>query len=306
MRIISKFQDYYDRALAYGFENDRVLVRHNQAWDARGQGEPENVPANEVLQKLQAISKSVAPFDAFGAHNRYEKRPKNEHLQITPLVFCVGGRVTKALWVLDIQSVRLNNGHNRSSSYSRTDSPSIPPLNPANEYSGSGTYQPHPSEKVHQDGPIFDAKEFEQTVDRWKKYYEQNQNSYNLEKLEKLEKWLNEPAPDLYVAALASELSIAIAHPEGMALNPSLKDWKFFKYWDAPTCMQEISMFVGNMSAPEKAPVAMDDKYRVHSHGFNEQSFRKQPTKHGLPKRAKRPHPDTPIEIPDSDSSPAP
>lgn len=105
MRIISKFQDYYDSALAYGFENDRVLVRHNQSWDVRGEGTPKAETPSELLKKLQALTKQVATFSAFGSSNPYEKRLRNSHMQITPVCFCVGGRVTKALWVLDVRRV---------------------------------------------------------------------------------------------------------------------------------------------------------------------------------------------------------
>lgn len=300
MRIISKFQDYYDRALAYGFENDRVLVRHTQSWDRHGKGEPVQTAPASVLHTLQALAKEVPNFSAFGQAPAYQKRPKNKHLQVTPLVFCVGGRVVKALWVLDVESVRLNatfHGYSRETL--------LPELRPEVEHNASSVFQAHPSEKLLQNGPVFDAHEFEVLVQDWVAHYSKVDafNGNNAKQLESLQAWLAAPVPDLYVQALASEVSVAVAHANGMALNPSLKDWRFFKYWDASTCMQEISMFVGNLSAPEKNVVVTEDKYRVISHGFDEQSFRKQPTKHGLPKRPKRPHPDTPSVESDQPSS---
>lgn len=303
MRIISKFKDYYDSALAYGFENDRVLVRHNQSWDERGEGTPNAETPSELLKKLQEITKQVATFSAFGSSNQYEKRLRNSHMQITPVCFCVGGRVTKALWVLDVESIRLNThsqyrGHLRGTAYmSPYNNPYLPKLDPAAQHTAPGTFEVHPADSVRQDGPVFTGEEFENVTERWVEHYKKiygfpQGDAAN--KIERLQQWLATPAPDLYVDAIANQMSIAVAHPNGIAVNPCLKDWRFFKYWDAPTCMQELSMFVGNMSHPDSAPQIMDDKYRVQSHGFNEQSFRKQPTKHGLPKRAKRPHPDTP------------
>lgn len=303
MRIISKFKDYYDSALAYGLDNDRVLVRHNQSWDGQGEGTPKAEPPTPLLEKLWELSKSVPAFEAFGLSYSHEKRPRNNHIQITPLVFCVGGRVTKALWVLDVESIRLNTydrylRHTRDAPYrSRCQVPFLPEFNPANQHTKPGTFEIQPSDKLRQNGPIFNAEEFNTITAFWTAHYKNADKSFsagNAERIEHLQHWLATPAPDLYVDAIANQMSIAVAHPNGIAVNPCLKDWRFFKYWDAPTCMQELSMFVGNMSHPDSAPQIMDDKYRVQSHGFNEQSFRKQPTKHGLPKRAKRPHPDTP------------
>lgn len=299
MRIISKFQDYYDRALAYGFDNDRVLVRHTQSWDRHGKAEPVQMPPADMLSVLKKLTDEVPDFSAFGQSPAYEKRPKNKHLQVTPIAFCVGGRVVKALWVLDVESTRLNATYH---GYSRE--AFLPDLRPEVEYKGSSVFEAHPSEKVFNNGPVFDATEFETLVEAWTTHYKKSEASFGTraQNLESLQKWLAAPVPDLYVQALASEITVAVAHSEGIAVNPSLKDWRFFKYWDASTCMQEISMFVGNMSAPEKNVVVTEDKYRVLSHGFDEQSFRKQPTKHGLPKRPKRPHPDTPVNESDSPS----
>jgi hypothetical protein len=313
MRIISKFKDYYDSALAYGFENDRVLVRHNQTWNAKKEGNPVNEPASAFLEKLKNITKEVSSFEAFGTCNQYERRPKNAHLQITPLVFCVGGRIAKALWVLDLESVRLNNesqwlAHTRSPPYfSRSHAPFLPDLNPADQHNSPKTFEPHPTDKLRQDGPIFDANEFETRLAPWVDHYKNiygDAKGDSSNRIILLKKWLAEPAPDLYTEAIAEKVSLAVVHPQGISVNPSLKDWRFFKYWDASTCMQELSMFVGNMSHPDSVPDTTPDKYRVQSHGFDELSFRKQPTKHGLPKRAKRPHPDTPGIASDTDLSP--
>lgn len=292
MRIISKFQDYYDSALAYGFENDRVLVRHNKSWDTSRRSKDEVPPF--FLEKLQNIAKEAPMLNRFGSHNRYENRPKNRHLEVSPVVFWVAGQVVKALWVLDVESPRLNA---QASSFNMGQSNIfLPQLDPAKQYSSPTTFKENPVDKILHNGPIFDAKEFENVLSAWLK----KDNTPDVyvsgktdEVLNRLSKWLDTSTQNLYLEALESQVSIAVATPLGVAVNPSLRDWKFFKHWDAPTCMQELSMFVGNISLPDAAPLKVEDKHLIQSHGFDERSFRKQPTKKATPKVPKRPHPDT-------------
>lgn len=61
--------------------------------------------------------------------------------------------------------------------------------------------------------------------------------------------------------------------------TPSLGSLQFIKVMDPHTAFQELSMFVGGvMVKPDKTSV-MTDKEKVASHGMDETSFRKGPTK---------------------------
>lgn len=298
MRIISKFPDYYDSALAYGFDNDRTLVRHFQQWNPNDK----NIDSPELLKKLHTLCSAVTGIHLFGNIHKSRfsggNKPSNEHMQIYPVAFCVGGRVTKALWILRVHSKRLN---------AMTDeSDYMPPMDPLDQLKNTNAFVKHSQEHILFEGPVFSNEELAEATNGWfngdetkdhsavveKKYH--FLFSTTSEKFKNLCRWLNSPAPDLYTEALSEKIAIAVVHKQNMAVNTLLQGWKFYRYWDAATCMQELSMFVGNMALNEPAMVVTDDKYKVASHGFDERSFRKQPTKNADPKQAKRPHPDSP------------
>ena len=63
-----------------------------------------------------------------------------------------------------------------------------------------------------------------------------------------------------------------------MEINPVLKDWEFYKLFDAFQTFQEIQMFIsGVLGKNEKEIIDVDDKYKIAQYGFNEWSFRKEP-----------------------------
>lgn len=64
--------------------------------------------------------------------------------------------------------------------------------------------------------------------------------------------------------------------------NKCLKDYSFYKCVDTFTAFQEIEMYLGGVlgaDAPEMATI--DDIYMRDKKGFNEMSFKKRPTKRG-------------------------
>jgi hypothetical protein len=63
-------------------------------------------------------------------------------------------------------------------------------------------------------------------------------------------------------------------------INPLLKDYEFYKVFDAFQAFQEISMFIGGvLGNREKDIVVVADKYKIEQHGFDKWSFRKEPEK---------------------------
>ena len=63
-------------------------------------------------------------------------------------------------------------------------------------------------------------------------------------------------------------------------IYPILKNYQFYKVFDAPTAIQRIEMFLTNELAPldRMKILPIPDKLKAQAHGFNKFSFRKDPT----------------------------
>jgi hypothetical protein len=68
--------------------------------------------------------------------------------------------------------------------------------------------------------------------------------------------------------------SLAFGH---LQVNPRLANFEFFRAMDPYQAFQEMSMFLGNLAAPDPLPVVLSEKERVAKHGFDKWSFRKMP-----------------------------
>jgi hypothetical protein len=60
--------------------------------------------------------------------------------------------------------------------------------------------------------------------------------------------------------------------------NPCLKNLQFFKVLNSFQAYQEIAMWVGGVLPQDSTPmIELDDKYKITEHGFDKFSFRKSP-----------------------------
>ena len=59
--------------------------------------------------------------------------------------------------------------------------------------------------------------------------------------------------------------------------NALLRPYEFFRVMDPYTAFQEIAMFMSNFAVPQKPMPVIPDKMKIHSRGFSEWSFRKEP-----------------------------
>lgn len=57
--------------------------------------------------------------------------------------------------------------------------------------------------------------------------------------------------------------------------NATLKDYEFQKVLNPFEAMQQLSMWVGNLSTNENNMATISDKDKIHKHGFDNWSFRK-------------------------------
>lgn len=63
-------------------------------------------------------------------------------------------------------------------------------------------------------------------------------------------------------------------------INHTLKEYEFYKVFDAFQAFQEIQMFIsGVLGSNEKNIVEVEDKYKITQHGFDKWSFRKESIK---------------------------
>ena len=61
-------------------------------------------------------------------------------------------------------------------------------------------------------------------------------------------------------------------------INPLLKEYQFYKIFNAVQAFQEIQMFIsGVLGNKEKDIIQVADKYKIAGHGFDKWSFRKEP-----------------------------
>lgn len=81
--------------------------------------------------------------------------------------------------------------------------------------------------------------------------------------------------------ALAHRLAVLSWNRDGdeLQVNPTLADFQLYRHLNAWQAFQELSMFWGNLAAPDRVPVTIADKDRIAQHGFDKWSFRRMPSK---------------------------
>ena len=90
---------------------------------------------------------------------------------------------------------------------------------------------------------------------------------------------------DKHDFAIENKVVLAVTHWDmkgwGLTINPTLKNYSFFKVMDAYTIFQELSMFVdGMLSSPGNVLIEIADEYKKEAHGFGHKyAFKREPTK---------------------------
>ena len=299
MRIKSKFTDFYDKALSFGFEGDRVYVRDNIAWENK-KSHPDNIPLPKSLSKLQELLHSTAVDYSFSTHgyrvNKNLKEFAGNRLTLEPFLVAVGGEIHKGIWVTKLKkassTLTVSSGMPSGDTNTHRLAPSL-----KESLTQLNTVQ---AEVVFNGAVYSDADLMEALAEMGPALLEENYNGWRYTNssaartTKELRAWLQQPfSNQLYHDLMDDKLVTALVTEHEVVKDPCLKDWQFFKKMDPVSCMQELSMFVGNIASPDNTPIVVDDKYRIQQHGFDERSFRKSPTKHSTPSVPKRPHPDS-------------
>jgi hypothetical protein len=244
MRILSKFQDYYDSAMAQGQDRGLVYLRERQEMHLQGLGGlPE--PSVELKRLFLAMARGrphACTLENKSPGARYRK------VAVNPGVLLVGGKIYPFAQALELYPKGLV-----------SDSPKSWFLYSYSEYeallAAHGQLDKARARQLRWVVPADDG------AGDWKSFFDQAGD----ERLHEMATVLRVPVAGWYVGHVS--------------VNPKLADVQFFKQLDAWQAFQEISMFLGNLAAPERNTVAIADKYRVAQHGFDEYSFRKPPSK---------------------------
>lgn len=250
MRIISKFRDYYDVTQAHGADDDLLMLREtveHKAPDnlyhvARGKGGPPT-PFQPLLLQLEGCF-TARSYD----HDRtYQGTRKWNALKVlTGVVVFVG---KPYLYFKTERTLK--------------DAPLGTPAEVRFIYD---LHELDALAQEHGAKSLFERS----SPSRWTRYREKSWA---------LQAWELVQAKSF--KDLAFKLEAPIIHVTSRYkcyTYPRLADVHFYKVVDPWDAYQELSMFLGNIAAPDRVPVTIADKDRVQQHGFDmKYGFRTRP-----------------------------
>jgi hypothetical protein len=248
MRIISKFKDYYDLGLSQGADDRLVMVRHTEQYqtgDLPRWVTAKVRPPKEMTKELAAFVNVVKSYQGELLRGTDYQATKNHgelRIEAAAIVFC-----GKYYVVFRASRKRL-------------------------EFPGNSDVTHHydlqslNSLVLEQEGKDL----FIERKERW----HNNKWSWPL--------WVHKQAMavrDLSAEATLAKTPILLNDAaQWVTVNPRLADYEFAKAVDPWQAFQELSMFMGNIAAPDNCPVNIADKDRVYQHGFDMQyGFRTRP-----------------------------
>lgn len=238
MRIISKFKDYYDSCNAFGFDPQSVWVRETQSAPLS------HSPLNSI---------PIVRFYGFAC-----KTPKgSRHYAILArlIVFC--GKLYPCLELIETDPSQSPIGVERTFFYSLEDFEA----------------------KMQSLGKSLDELLYRHYLDDWssrgsarlKRWFE-SMTGFNSLAM----KWSVETKTVSAVFPVRNPNS-ELAQDALIQINPTLKDYQFYKLFSSPNAFQEVSMFYGGvLPSSISMPIQISDKDRIAQHGFDKHSFRKQ------------------------------
>lgn len=257
MKIRSPFKDYYDSAMAHGSDPSRVFVR-----------EPES-------RELKLERDGPGTFDRYsrlvGVAGAFDVKHSGVMLGVCTVLFC--GRVYKALRVRRVRGVATDVS-----------------LKPGER--GLERCRCNIEERVFYDGA--EARQYleillgvERMNTKRDAFLEYDNPLAKGTLNDGLERFFEcQGSDELMQWSIESRTAIAALHIGGrfdnslLEINPPLKGIQFYRLFGPAEAFQELDMFWGGVLAPESQPmVGIGDKDRIAQHGFNERSFRKDPTK---------------------------
>lgn len=241
MRIISKFNDYYDGAQGYGIDKELVYLRKTE----------ESKPPSDISTFINHYSREI--YEDNGGRYLIMNQARKKHRKAVRFAktFIVGfcGEIRLCVKVTEFADKFGNIKEHYC--YTRED---------INEH----LYVP---DVKFNKGDYF-CKDIRLVFDRFDR---NRMRQYFIDH--------RVPCFVSYSGWAAPFPSKDRKFKRSLIHNPCLKDIQFYKVHDAYSAFQEISMFMGSLGkdAPEMDNIA--DEHRIAGHGFDKFSFRKLPTK---------------------------
>lgn len=256
MRIISKFKDYYDSALAFGHDDtivyERKKIKHVSARD-------KPLPKGYEFMLPTLDTRTYIYRGWYRGAKEYESNSKGAEFAITPftVVFC--GKLYPAICMRHRKKGSLG-------AWSKDFAYTLEAYVALMSYHGL---------------------EFTSTKKRKRYSWDNSLIKGSPKRKSDCEEYFARSGEDHIAFFAEKEIPIAYCEEDGwtaykstLAFNTSLQDVAFFKLFDAYTAFQELDMFVGGVMTREGNPMAgISDTDLRDKKGFDKMSFKKYPTK---------------------------
>ena len=241
MRIISKFHDYYDSAMAHGQDQSVVFTRHTTP-----------------LEVTKEMSARFSMGQVFFVRGNKKHKMLMSHVHVA---FC--GKTYRAIEVKIFDSDESENVHTFDATKT-SDVKYCYDVETLREFLAGYKFEINLSEYSWQ-------REIEPGIKAWLEKQGTDENS----------EWLieNKIAIMIYYGHAAWRGGRFQIRPVDEAVqNPFLKDVEFYKVLDSFTAYQELDMFIsGTLPQSTAMPIEISDKDKIPQHGFDKWSFRKMP-----------------------------
>lgn len=242
MRIISKFQDYYDGLQAHDQDRSLVFLRLPQTVE-----EPK--PEFKPFEGLAQFARQSFPGEI--SH----KRPNQHHTAVRPGLLLLAGKLIPYARVVPmtkvIGSVNLEQ-HDKEKTRICFQLDHL-----ARALEGMDLELPKPKKK---------ASWMWERRASWESFFE-------LRDSEQWHAWATEHRHALLRVERNDNRGLQVE------VNPQLSKLQAYQAFAAWAVYQELSMFLGNLANPDNTMVNISDKDRITQHGFDEYSFRKAPSR---------------------------
>ena len=270
MRIISKFKDYYDTALALGHDEHVTFVRETQEYVGN------KVPEEFLFMLGQG-------YDSTTFQDIKSKTVENVILTPHTIAFC--GKLYRGIILTNTYRGGIYREPTHNFFY---DLESLEEALSRKTKEGLKLRDKEPVVHIGKPSGI------RTKADRYRKAREHVSLKYRKAVEEYFRGGVIDTHRDFFIE---KKVAIAVSNQSvnsprycwgsemyireyGLIINPELSDWQFYKVLDAYQAFQELEMFLGGVLAGEDNPMAgISDRDLAKAKGYDCMSFRKEPTK---------------------------